>query len=133
MVFSKKSHWSLIFLVVLSGKRIFFFFPKIFFRRKMKDDLSQKKYEEIWYFLQMPRTDGLSKTKLRRNMTFLVLSGNLVFYSRKIWCFFLGRKMIDDLAQEIHGNMTVSVYMYNCYNMILAFWYDITLFLWTPS
>ena len=36
--------------------------------------------------------------------------------------------MIDDLAQEIHGNMIVSVYMYNCYNMILAFWYDITLF-----
>ena len=43
MVFPKKSHWNMIFLV-LSGKRIFLF-PKnmiLFFRHKRKDDLSQK-------------------------------------------------------------------------------------------
>ena len=43
MVFPKKSHWNMIFLV-LSGKMIFLFPENIilFFRRKMKDD--QKKY-----------------------------------------------------------------------------------------
>ena len=52
----------MIFLVVLSGK-IKFLFPEnmiLFFRQKMKNDLSQKKYMEI-YFPQMPRKDGLSK------------------------------------------------------------------------
>ena len=50
----KKSHWNMVF-VVLSGKMIFLF-PEnmiLLFRRKMKDDLSQKKYMEIRYFLQM--------------------------------------------------------------------------------
>ena len=49
MVFPKKLHWNMIFLVVLFGKMIFLF-PEnmiLFFRRKMKDDLSQKKYMEI--------------------------------------------------------------------------------------
>ena len=50
---SKKSHWNMIFLVS-SGKMIFLFTKNmiIFFRRKIKDDISQK-YMEIWYFLQM--------------------------------------------------------------------------------
>ena len=44
MVFPKKSHWNMIFLVVLSGKVIYLFLEDmiLFFRRKMKDDLSQK-------------------------------------------------------------------------------------------
>ena len=48
MAFPKKMHWNMIFLVS-SGKMIFLF-PEnmiLFFRRKMKDDLSQKKYMEI--------------------------------------------------------------------------------------
>ena len=48
---------------VLSGKMIFLF-PKnmiLLLRQKMKDDLSQKKYMEIRYFLQMFWKDGLSK------------------------------------------------------------------------
>ena len=45
IVFSKKLHWTLVFLV-LSGKMVFRFFEStiLFFRRKMKDDLSQKIY-----------------------------------------------------------------------------------------
>ena len=45
MVFPKKSHCNMIFVVVLPGK-VIFLFPEnmiLFFRRKMKDDLSQKK------------------------------------------------------------------------------------------
>ena len=43
------------------------------------------------------------------------------FFFPKIWYFFYGRKMKDDLSQKIHGNMMFSVYMYKCYK------YDITL------
>ena len=45
IVFSKKLHWTLVFLV-LSRKMVFRFFEStiLFFRRKMKDDLSQKIY-----------------------------------------------------------------------------------------
>ena len=44
--------------------RWYFFFLEnmiLFFRQKMKDDLSQKKYMEIWYFLEISWKDGLSK------------------------------------------------------------------------
>ena len=44
MVFPNKSDWKIILLVVLSGKMIFPFSKNmiLFFRRKMKEDLSQK-------------------------------------------------------------------------------------------
>ena len=51
---SKKLHWNLIFLV-LSGKMIFLF-PEnmiLFFRRKMKDHLSQKKYMINHWLMQI--------------------------------------------------------------------------------
>ena len=121
MVFLKKSCWKAIFLV-LSGKMIFLFPENIIllFRTENERWSFSKKYMGIWYFLQMPRKDALSK-KIRWNMMFLVLSGKMVFFFRKIWYFFIGRKMKDDLSQEIHGNMIFFVYMYKCYK------YDITL------
>ena len=48
MIFPKKSLWNMIFHV--SSRKMIFLFAKnviLFFRRKMKDDLSQKKYMEI--------------------------------------------------------------------------------------
>ena len=74
-------------------ERWYFFFPKIWFypRRKMKDDLSQKntrKYDiffkrsEKWSFQKVPRWD----------MIFVVLSGKMVFFSRKHDIFSLGGK-----------------------------------------
>ena len=62
MIFSKKLNWNMIFLV--SAGKMIFLFPQnmiLFFRLKMKDDLSQKKYVEIWYIIQMFQEDGLSK------------------------------------------------------------------------
>ena len=47
----------------------------------------KKKYMEIWYFLQMPRKDGLSKKTSRSKMIFLVLSGKMVFFSGKYYIF----------------------------------------------
>ena len=128
-VFPNKSHRNMIILIVLSGKMTFPF-PEsmiLIFRRKMKDDISQKntwkndvfwnvlkrwsvqknrtriwslllyyslsqkydlifyaenerwsftkEYMKIWYFLQMPRKDGLSW-----NIIFLVLSGKTAFF-----------------------------------------------------
>ena len=47
-------------------------------------------------------------------MIFLVLSGKIVFFFRKIY-FSFGRKMEDDLSKEIHGNIIFVVNMYECY------------------
>ena len=52
MIFPKKSHWNMTFLVILSGKKIFLF-PEnmiLFFRRTMKDDLSQKNTWKYIFF-----------------------------------------------------------------------------------
>ena len=112
----------MIFLVVLSGKIIFLFSENmiLFFRRKIKYNLFQKKYMEIWYFLQMPRKDGLYIKNHAGIWSFWHYLERWHF-SWKIWYFFFGRKMKDDLSQEIHGNMIFSVYMYKCYK------YDIIL------
>ena len=99
MVFPKKSHGNMIFLVVLSGKMIFLF-PEnmiLFFRRKMKDDLSQKKkkYIEKWYFLEMPRKDGLSKKNGAWIWSFLYYLERLGFFFQKIYFSLDGKwKMI---------------------------------------
>ena len=93
MVFPKKSHWNMIFLV-LSGKMIFLF-PEnmiLFFRHKMKDDLSQKniwKYDIFYRYFRKMVFPGNS----RLNTIFFVISGKIVFiFSRKYNIFFLGGK-----------------------------------------
>ena len=92
MVFPEKLHWNIIFLV-LSGKMIFLFPKNIILhpRWKMKDDLSQKIHRNTifssnflkrWSFQKRPCWD----------MIFLVLSGKMVFFSRKHDIFSLGIK-----------------------------------------
>ena len=44
------------------------------------------------------------------NMTFLVLSRKMIFVFSETRYFFFGKKMKDDLSQEIHGGMVFSVY-----------------------
>ena len=86
MVFLKKLCWNIIFLALL-GKMIFLF-PEnmiLYLRRKMKDDLSQKKIDgnmifslnllKRWSFQEGPR----------RHMIFLVSSGEMVFFSPKTY------------------------------------------------
>ena len=88
----EKLHWNMIFLV-LSGK-IIFLFPKniiLHLRRKMKDDLSQKKYTEI-YFLQTFWKDGLFKKGHTGTWSFLYYLERWFFFSRKHDIFSLGRK-----------------------------------------
>ena len=68
----------------------------------MKDDLSQKNTWKYDIFFRCSEKMVFSK-KLQRHMTFLVLSGKMVFFPPKTW------------YQEIHGNMIFSVYTSRCY------------------
>ena len=93
MVFPKKSHWNMIFLV-LSGKMIFLF-PEnmiLFFRHKRKDDLSQKNTWKYDIFFKCSEKMVFPKNS-RLNMIFFVISGKMVFlFSRKYDIFSLGGK-----------------------------------------
>ena len=96
-------------------ERWYFFFLKIWscsLDTKWKV-IFLKKHIKIWYFLQIFWKDGLCKKKSHWNMIFLVFCGKMAFFYPKIY-FFIGRKMKDDLSQEMHGNMIFSVYMYKC-------------------
>ena len=88
------------------------FFPKIFFRRKMKDDISQENTRKYNIFLKCPEKMVFLKKNRAGIWSFL----------NYLMMLFLGRKMKDDLSQEIHGNMIFSVSI--CIivtNMILPF------------
>ena len=92
MVFPKKLRWNMIFLVLL-GKMIFLF-PEnmiLHFKRKMKDDLSQKIRGSIIFSLNFPKRWPFEKG-LHRHMIFLVLSGKMVMLSQKHDIFSLGRR-----------------------------------------
>ena len=84
MVFPKKSHWNVMFLVLLSGKLIFLFPENIivFFRRKMKDNLCQNNKWKYDIFSNAPKRWSFKK-KLRWNMVFFVLSEKMVLFSEK--------------------------------------------------
>ena len=73
MVFPKKSHWNMIFLV-LSGKMIFLF-PEnmiLFFRQKMKDDLSQEIHGNMIFSVYMCKcyTYGITFLQTKLGMIF---------------------------------------------------------------
>ena len=101
--------------IVASKKR------RVFFRRKRKDELSQKNTWKYDVFFKGSEKMVFPK-KAHWNMISFVISKNMVFlFFPKILYFFLKQKMKDDLSQKLHGNMIFSVYMYKCYK------YDITL------
>ena len=106
----KKSQWNIVFLVS-SGKTIFLY-PEnmiLFFRRKMKDDVSQKEYMEVWYVFQIFWKDGLSKNiALEYDLCYIIRKDGISF-SRKNDIFFDGWTIKDDLSQKIYGNMLFSV------------------------
>ena len=104
MVFLEKLRWNMIFLV-LSGKVIYPFPEKMILHlwHKMKNDLS-KKYMEIWYFLQAPQKDGLSKRGCAGTWSFLYYLERWFFFQRT-WSFFIGQKAKDGLSKEIDGDV----------------------------
>ena len=94
MVFQKKSHQNMIFLIVLFGKMIFLFPENMIlsFRQKMKDDVSQKNIRKYDISFKCPEKIVFAKKKSYLNVIFLVLSGKMVFFSGKYDIFPLDRK-----------------------------------------
>ena len=81
MVFPRKLHWIMIFLVLL-GKMIFLFSKNmiLFLRQIMKDDLSSNTWKYNIFFKSFKKR--VFSKKLHWNMIFLVLSDD------KRWYFF---------------------------------------------
>ena len=74
-----------------------------------------KKCTEIWYFLQTFWKDGFSKRVRAGTWFFLYHLERWFFFSPNTWYFFPGQKVRGGHSQEIHGNVTLSVYTYGCY------------------
>ena len=87
MVFPKKLHYNMIFLV-LSGKMIFLFLENMILnlRRKMKDDLSYKIQGNMIFYSNLLKRWSFQKGP-RMHMIFFVLSGKIVFFSENIILF----------------------------------------------
>ena len=108
----------MIFLVLL-GKMISLF-PEIMIlllERKMKDYLSQEntwKYD-VFFKCSEKIVPSFQKrlTSPGHDLSCTIWKND--FFFPKTWYFFLGRKMKDDLSQEIYGNMIFSMYLYGCY------------------
>ena len=86
--FQKKLHWNMILLIL--SRKIVFIFPEnmiLFFRRKMKDDLSQKNTWKYYIFVKCSKKTVFPKKSLL-NMILLVLSGNMVFFPENVILFF---------------------------------------------
>ena len=117
-VFPKKFRWNMIFLVLL--EKMIFLFPEIMIlllERKMKDYLSQ---ENTWKYDVFFKCSEKIVPSFRKGLTspghdLSCTIWKNDFFFPKTWYFFLGRKMKDDLSQEIHGNMIFSMYLYGCY------------------
>ena len=62
----------------------------------------------------MTQKDDYSKEKIALEYNLSCITWKDGIFSQEIY-FFFGRKMNDDLSQEIHGNMIFSVYMYKYY------------------
>ena len=88
MDFPKKSNWNMIFLV--STGKMAFLFPKnmiLFFRDGKWNDLSQKKYMEIWFFLQMFWKCGFFKKNPLEWDLFCITKKDGISFSRKFDIF----------------------------------------------
>ena len=95
----------------LLGKMIFLFPGNIilFFRRKMKDDLSQKNTRKYDIFFKCSKKMVFLKNS-HWNITFLaVLSGKIIFLFLENMILFFRRKSKDHLSQKKktkkHGNI----------------------------
>ena len=116
MIFPKKLRWNMIFLV-LSGKTMFLFPENMIWhlRRTMKDDISQKKNTRKYdIFFKLSEKKVFSKRAAPGHDLSCIIWKDGIFFP-KTWYFFPGQKVRGALSQEMHGNMTFSVYTYGCY------------------
>ena len=95
-------------LPCIIGKDIFLF-PEsmiLYLRRKMKDDLSQKKYTKVWCFLQTFWKDCLSKKGCTGRWSFLYHPERSYFFPKNM-IYFSWAESGGGLSQEIHGNLCI--------------------------
>ena len=117
MVFPKNlaGKWDFLYF---RGKWYFFFlkiysysldrkWKRIFLKKKNK---KKRKYN---IFFKYSEKKVFSKRTVPGHDLFCIIWKDGILF-RKTWYFFLGRKMRDDLSQEIHGNTIFSVYRYRC-------------------
>ena len=107
-----------------------FLFPEnmiLFFKRKIKDDLSQKKKKKKkkihgnMIFSSNATKSWSFRKKSRWNMIFLVLSGKVVLFLQKIWYIFLdGKWKMIFLKKDIENDIFCIICI-NITNMILPF------------
>ena len=83
-------------------------------RRKMKDDLFQKKKRKYDIFFRSSEKKVFSKRSAPGHDVSCIIWKDGIFFPKARY-FFLGQKASDDLSQEIHENMIYSVYTCRCY------------------
>ena len=110
--------------LVLSGKMTFLFPENIilFFRRKRKDDLSQKKIYGIMIFSSNVLKDGLSKKNTLEYGLFCITWKDGTFFLEKHDIFSLDGKWKMIFLEKL---MEIWYFLYMCMNvrnMILPFW-----------
>ena len=93
MVVPKKLHWNMIFLLLL-GKMIFLFPENIilFFRQKMKDDVSQKIYENMIFSSNVLKRWFFQKNSTEIWYFLLYYLERWYFFFPKIWSYCLDGK-----------------------------------------
>ena len=105
----------MIFLA-LSGMMIFLF-PKnmiLYLRRKIKDDLSKENTRKYDISFKPSEKMVFPKRAVPAHDLSCIISKDGIFFPKTLY-FFPGQKVRGGPSQEIHGNMTFSVYTYGCY------------------
>ena len=125
MVFPRNSRWNMITLV-LSGKLIFLFPENIFlfFRRKMKDDISQKNTWKCDIFFKCSEKMVFpKKIALEHDLSCFIIWKMIFLFPENIVLFFRRKMMI--FLKKVHGNIFSSNVLKrwsfqkkSCWNMI---------------
>ena len=115
MVFPKKLRWNMIFLALL-GKMKFLFTENmiLYLRRKMTGDLSEKIARKYDIFYKLSENMVFPKGATPAHDFSCIIWKDGIFFPENM-IFFPWVESDTGHSQEIHGNMTLSVYTYGCY------------------
>ena len=114
MVFANKSRWNVIFLA-LFGKMIFLFPEDMILPlwQEMRDNISKKIYGKMIFCSNILKRWYFQKNALEYDLSCIIWKDRIFLAKR--WSFFFGRKLKDDLSEEMHGNMIFSVCTCRCH------------------
>ena len=109
--FQKKLYWNMILLVL--SKKTVFIFPEmiLFFRRKMKDDLSQKNTWKHYIFFKCSKKTVFPKNRSGIWSSLYYLE--IWYFFPKMWYFFLDGKWKMIFAKKY---LQIWYFLYICIN-----------------